>query len=104
MTLSDPVPPPAGRTLPPFCVAFGLFSPTPSLVPNWAFGAPSRQPGLPGADVGDPLQGALDGGEGGACMRPGGVLIIQHCHPAGDAPQRLPADGPRQRWAPWAVS
>jgi len=30
-------------------------------------------------------------------MRPGRALVIEHDHPAADAPQRLPGDSPRQR-------
>jgi len=36
----------------------------------------------------DQLEGAADGGEGGAGICPGGVLVIQHHDPAADAPQR----------------
>ena len=46
---------------------------------------------------------AADGGEGGAGMRPGGVLVIEHSDPAADAvsdaPQRLPGGGPGQSLA-----
>src|SRR5690349_17255217 len=52
----------------------------------WAFGAPSGQLGLPGADVGDQVQGAPDGGEGGACVCPGAARVIERGHPAADAP------------------
>jgi len=44
-------------------------------VQMWAFGTWSGQPGLPGVDVGDQLQGALDGGEGGAGVGLGGVPL-----------------------------
>lgn len=40
---------------------------------------------MPGGDAGDQLEGAADGGEGGAGIRPGGVLVIQHRDPAADA-------------------
>jgi hypothetical protein len=66
-------------------------------VQMWAFGTWSGQPGLPGVDVGDQLQGALDGGEGGAGVGLGGVLVVQQRGPDADAPQRLAGDGPRQR-------
>jgi hypothetical protein len=62
-----------------------------------ASGAPPVQLGLPGGDAGDQVQGPADGGEGGAGVRPGRALVIEHDHPAADAPQRLPGDGPRQR-------
>ncbi len=52
------------------------------------------QLGLPGGDVGDQVPGPPDGGEGGAGMRPGRALVIEHDHPAADAPQRLPGDSP----------
>ncbi len=52
----------------------------------WAFGALSRQRGLPGADVGGQLQGAPDGGERCSGVGPGGVLVVKQRHPAADAP------------------
>jgi hypothetical protein len=48
-------------------------------VHNWAFGAPLGRALLPGLDVGDQLEGALDGGEGCAGVGPGGALVTEQC-------------------------
>ncbi len=71
---------------PPFCAAVGSMPVTTRAVQIRAFGSPSGQHGGPGGDVGDQLQGARDGGEPGPGLRPGGVLVVQLCHPAADAP------------------
>ena len=50
-----------------------------------------ESPDVPGGDVGDQLEGAADGREGGAGIHLGRVLVIQHRDLAAMPPQRLPA-------------